>query len=359
MDPMTDRIDLVRNMLAVLFIAGLLAASLWIVYPFLPALIWATLLVVSTWPLKLAVQQRLWGKRGLAVIVMSFALLLIVLVPLAMAVATIVANADNVVSRLETLTKSTLPPPPAWLEKTPLVGAKAAAEWQTVAALTADELHARVAPHLQDAGRWVLAKAGTLAIFLLHLLLTALIAPLLYYYGETAASGVLAFAQRLGGIQGEQSVTLAAQAIKAVALGVVVTALVQSTLGGLGLFIAGVPLAAFLTALMFVLAIAQIGALPVLLCAAVWLYWKDTTVTATVFLVWALIVGSIDNVLRPILIKRGADLPLLLIFSGVIGGLIAFGVVGLFIGPVVLAVVYTLLVGWVRQGRRIEENPVV
>ena len=355
---MTNRVDLVRNMLAVLFIAGLLVASLWILYPFLPALIWATLLVVSTWPLKVAVQKRLWGRRGLAVIVMTSALLLIVLAPLAAAVATIVANADNVLSRLETLTKSTLPAPPAWLEKTPLIGPKAAEEWQAVAALSAEELHARVAPLLQDAGRWVLAKAGTLAIFFLHLLLTAFIAPILYYHGENAAAAARAFAHRLGGSQGEESVTLAAQAIKAVALGVVVTAFVQSTFGGLGLFVAGVPLAAFLTALMFVLAIAQIGALPVLLFAVVWLYWKDTTVTATAFLVWALIVGSIDNVLRPILIKRGANLPLLLIFAGVIGGLIAFGVVGLFIGPVVLAVVYTLLVGWVRQGRPVDEKPV-
>jgi predicted PurR-regulated permease PerM len=127
----------------------------------------------------------------------------------------------------------------------------------------------------------------------------------------------------------------------------------------LGLFLAGVPLAAFLTAVMFVLAIAQIGAGPVLIFAVVWLYWKDTTVTATVFLIWALVVGSIDNVLRPILIRRGADLPLMLIFAGVIGGLIAFGVVGLFIGPVMLAVVYTLLIGWVTQDPTIDEKSVV
>src|SRR4051812_11299181 len=356
---MTNRIDLVRNMLAVLFIAGMLITSLWILYPFLPALIWATLLVVSTWPLKVTLQRRLRGRRGPTILVMTLAVLIIVLVPLAMAVTTIVSNADNVVDRLQTLTNSTLPPPPAWLENTPLIGARAAAEWQAVAALSAEELHERVAPHLHDAGRWVLAKAGTLAMFLLHLLLTAIIAPILYYHGKTAAAGVLAFARRLSGAEGERAVMLAAQAIKAVALGVVVTALVQSTLGGLGLFLAGVPLAAFLTAIMFVLAIAQIGAGPVLLFAVAWLYWKDTTLTATVFLIWALLVGTIDNVLRPILIRRGADLPLMLIFAGVIGGLIAFGVVGLFIGPVMLAVVYTLLIGWVTQSPGIEEKPVL
>jgi predicted PurR-regulated permease PerM len=134
-----------------------------------------------------------------------------------------------------------------------------------------------------------------------------------------------------------------------VALGVVVTALVQALLGGVGLVVAGVPLAGFLTAVMFVLAVAQIGAGPVLIIATIWLYWKVDTTTATIFLVWAVFVGTIDNVLRPFLIKSGADLPLLLIFAGVIGGLLAFGVVGLFVGPVVLAIAYTEVVAWVQD----------
>jgi predicted PurR-regulated permease PerM len=134
-----------------------------------------------------------------------------------------------------------------------------------------------------------------------------------------------------------------------VALGVVVTALVQALLGGVGLVVAGVPLAGFLTAVMFVLAVAQIGAGPVLIIATIWLYWKMDTTTATIFLVWAVFVGTIDNVLRPFLIKSGADLPLLLIFAGVIGGLLAFGVVGLFVGPVVLAIAYTEVVAWVQD----------
>jgi predicted PurR-regulated permease PerM len=349
---------LVRNMLAVLFVAGMIAASLWILYPFLPALIWATLLVVSTWPLKLALQRRLWGRRSLAVIVMTCALLLVVIIPLALAVATIVQNADELGARLQALTRSSVPAPPAWVEEVPLIGPRVAKEWQAVAALSPEDLHARIAPQTKEAGRWILAKAGTLAIFFLHLLLTVVLSALLYYYGETSAAGVRAFAQRLAGSQGERALTLAGQAVKAVALGVIVTALVQSALGGIGLLLAGVPMPALLTALMFVLSVAQIGVAPVLVLAVVWVFWKGTTAAATAFLVWALFVGSIDNVLRPVLIKRGADLPLLLIFAGVIGGLIAFGIVGLFIGPVVLAVVYTLLLGWVTEERQADQRPV-
>jgi predicted PurR-regulated permease PerM len=342
--------ELPHILLAVLFIALTIIASLWILQPFLPALIWSTLVVVSTWPLLLAAQKRLWGKRGLAVIVMTSALLLVAIVPLALAALTIIEYADDVGEKLKTFAQASVPAPPGWVEGLPLIGRKLAADWQAIAALSPDEVHARVAPYAKDAARWILSKAGSLAMFFIHLLLTLIISALLYYKGEAAANGLRAFARRLAGTRGEQSVTLAGQAVRAVALGVVVTAVVQALLGGVGLAVAGVPLAGFLTALMFVLAVAQIGAGPVLLLSVVWLYWTGETTTATVFLVWSLFVGTIDNVVRPFLIKSGADLPLVLIFAGVIGGLLAFGVVGLFVGPVVLAVAYTELTAWVSEG---------
>jgi predicted PurR-regulated permease PerM len=164
------------------------------------------------------------------------------------------------------------------------------------------------------------------------------------------------FARRLAGPQGERAVHLGAQAVRAVALGVVVTALVQSTLGGIGLAVAGVPFAAILTALMFILGVAQIGAAPVLLGAVIWVYARSGVAWGTGFLVWAVFCSTLDNVIRPLLIRRGADLPLLLIFVGVIGGLIAFGVIGLFIGPVVLAVAYTLLIEWMSESEASDER---
>jgi predicted PurR-regulated permease PerM len=112
-----------------------------------------------------------------------------------------------------------------------------------------------------------------------------------------------------------------------------------------------VPHVVILTALMFLLGVAQVGAVPVLVGAVIWLYWQDQTLWAAVLVVWSVITGSLDNFLRPILIKKGADLPLLLVFAGVLGGLLAFGIIGLFVGPVVLAVSYTLLGAWVGDGR--------
>jgi predicted PurR-regulated permease PerM len=174
----------------------------------------------------------------------------------------------------------------------------------------------------------------------------------LYAYGEEAADFMHRFGRRLAGQHGENAVVLSGQAIRGVAMGVVVTALVQSLIGGLGLLIAGVPFAPVLTALMFLLAVAQIGAVPVLVVPVIWLYLSDSYGWGTFLLVVTIIAGTLDNFLRPFLIKRGADLPLLLIFIGVIGGLIAFGLIGIFVGPLVLAVTYTLLNAWMADTRR-------
>jgi predicted PurR-regulated permease PerM len=128
-------------------------------------------------------------------------------------------------------------------------------------------------------------------------------------------------------------------------------------LGGIGLLIAGVPFAPVLTAVMFMLAIAQIGPIPVLGASVVWLYWSGSAAGGTVLLLCTLVVGTMDNFLRPYLLKKGADLPLLLIFAGVIGGLMAFGLIGIFIGPVVPAVAYTLTVAGV-EGAGVSEAEV-
>ena len=133
------------------------------------------------------------------------------------------------------------------------------------------------------------------------------------------------------------------------ALGVVVTAVAQSVLGGIGLAVAGVPFASLLTALMFILCLAQIGPGLVLIPAVIWMYYAGNALWATVLLVFTIVAGTMDNFLRPFLIRKGADLPLLLILAGVIGGLLATGLLGIFIGPTVLAVGYTLLNAWMDE----------
>ena len=344
--------DVTRILLAVVTIGGLIAATFWVLRPFLPALIWATMIVVATWPMMRAVQRRLGGRRLLAVMVMTAAMVVIVVAPIAVGIVVVVQHAGDVVEWSKSLSASVAAGPPAGLSDLPLVGKRLASEWEKIASERPEDLAARVRPYLADVGRWIVSRAGSLGVLLIQLVLTVGVAAMLYARGETVAAGVRAFARRLAGDSGDEVVVLSAQAVRAVALGIVVTAVVQSAIGGIGLAITGVPYAVVLTAVMFLLAVAQIGAGPVLFGAVIWLYWKDETLWAIVMLGWAVITVSLDNVLRPILIKRGADLPLVLIFAGVLGGLLAFGIIGLFVGPVVLAVTYTLLVAWVAQGDR-------
>jgi len=340
--------DITRTMLAVLFIGILITASFWILLPFLTAFVWATMIVITTWPFMLKVQSCLWGKRALAVTVMTVALLLLLVIPLTLAIVSLVGQADEIVAWTKSLSSLNIPPPPEWVEGLPVVGKKIAAQWLHLASAGKAELAARIEPHLAKGASWLISTAGNVLMMAVQFLLTVIISAVLYAAGDTAAAGVLLFARRLSGHYGEDAAILAAQAVRGVALGVVVTALAQSTLGGVGLFVSGEPAAAILTAVMFVLCVAQIGPALVLIPAVLWLFWSDQTLWGTAMVVWSLFVGTIDNFIRPILIKKGADLPLLLIFAGVLGGLVAFGVIGLFIGPVLLAVTYTLLEAWVK-----------
>src|SRR5262249_33512259 len=205
-------------------------------------------------------------------------------------------------------------------KRIPLAGKSMADRWTAFAALSLEERSARFTPYAQRALQWFVARAGSTGTTILQFLLTMIIAIILYAKGEIVREGILSFSRRLAGRQGEEVAVLAAKAVRGVMLGVVVTALIQVALGGLGLFIAGVPAAALLTAVMLILCLAQLGPLLVLVPSVIWLFWSGQNVSGGILLIVALAAGTLDNVVRPLLIKRGADLPLLLIFAGVLGG---------------------------------------
>jgi len=337
--------DLIRSLLVVAILGLLGALSFWILKPFLPALIWATMIAVATWPMMLGVQKRTGGRRWLAVLAMTLAMLLVFVIPFAAAIGTLVVHMDEITGWVKSFDVHALETPPEWVAKIPLAGHQLDQAWRDLASTTG--LGGKVAPYAAKVGTWFLGQLGGFGAVLLQFLLTIAITAILYAKGEIAAAGILRCARRIGGDRGEGAVVLASKAIRGVALGVVITALVQSVLGGLGLAIAGVPYAPILTAVMFLFAVAQLGAGPVLACATIYAFWTGDTGWGIALLVWTIFVSTLDNFLRPVLIRKGADLPLILIFVGVIGGLIAFGIVGIFIGPIVLAVSYTLIAAWV------------
>ncbi len=320
--------DVTRTFLAVLFIGALIATSLWILRPFLGAVIWAVTIVTATWPLMISVQNRLGGRRSLAVTVMTLLLLCMLLIPLSLAIGTIASNADRIAGWVGSLSTLELSAPPTWLTSLPIFGKKFAAAWEKVAVEGMQAVIQKLTPYSGRAIGWFITEVGSYGVLVLQFLLTVVFAALLYAKGEHMASWMMRFGHRLAGIRGENSVRLAGQA---------------------GLAIAKVPFPGILTAVMFMLGIAQIGPVLIMVPAVAWLYWTGSSIWGTFLLLWGLVVCLMDNFLRPILIRKGANLPLLLIFTGVIGGLTAFGLIGIFVGPVVLAVAHTLLTAWVDE----------
>jgi len=331
--------EIVLN-LAVL--GGLAVASFWILRPFLLAMIWAATIVITTWPVLLAAEHRLGGRTAAATL-MTLGLLFVFLLPLGLAIGAVTSNYGAMAELLRSAQDMTFPAAPQWLRALPLVGDNLSALWDQFATAGL----ASLVPYAKRALEWMGGHLGGVGSALLQIVFTALISGILYAQGDMAAAGVRRFFHRMAGERGDRSVVLAAQAVRGVALGVVVTALAQSALGGIGLAVTGVPFAGPLSILMFVLCLAQLGPALVLVPAIVWMYWSGDGGWATVLLVIAVVASTMDNVLRPYMIRKGADLPLLLIFAGVIGGLIGFGLVGLFVGPVVLAVTYRLVEEWV------------
>ena len=342
-------LDLVRITLGVLALFGMIAATFTILAPFLPSTVWAITLVIATWPILLHVQAALGGRRGLAVLTMTLLLLAIVVAPFGAAVSTILHNSDQIVTIATAVTSAQIPEAPDWVGNLPLIGDVASSTWNSLASDGATALLAELKPYVGRITQSFVGIAGSLGTVFVQLLLTIAVAVILYANGELAARAALRFGHRIAGDRGQQSVVLAGQAIRGVALGVVVTALAQSLLGGIGLLVSGVPFAGILTAVMLMMCIVQVGPMLVLLPAVGWLFFNGGTTWAVILLVWSVLVISLDNVLRPILIRKGANLPLLLILVGVLGGLLSFGLIGLFVGPAMLAVAYTLLNAWLAE----------
>ncbi len=348
------RPDLARITFVVLSLAAMLAACLWILRPFIPAIIWATTVVIATWPIMRRVQGHLGNSRALAVTVMSVAILLVFVLPFWLAIGTIVKHSAQIIQWAEDLASAGVPTPPDWVGRVPVIGGGIVEAWNKIGDDGVRELLQKIRPYAGAITQWFARAVGNFGTVLLQFLLTLVIAAIMYAKGETAAAAVRRFGLRLAGSRGEEAVILAAQAIRGVALGVVVTALLQTAVGAFGLIMVGAPFTSVLCALMFMLCIAQLGPALVLIPMVIYLYSTGSPAWATFLLICSLVAILLDNFLRPILIRKGADLPLLLILAGVIGGLIGFGLIGLFLGPTVLAVGYTLLRAWIDEAAPIE-----
>ncbi len=347
--------DLPQIVFSLMFIILMIVACFWVVQPFVLGFAWASMVVIATWPLMIKLQGLLWGRRSLAVIAMTLLLILLFVLPVSVLVNSLIDSSGPVIAWASA--GHIQLPDMHWMNSIPLVGRKLFYAYHNLVQGGGSAMMTKVQPYIGRTSGFLFAQAGHFGRFMMHLGLMLLFSVLLYARGEQVGHGIRHFAFRLASRRGDAAVLLAGQAIRAVALGVVVTALVQGLLGGIGLAISGIPYATVLTVVMILSCLVQLGPLVVLIPAIVWLYWTGDTTWGTVLLIWSCVVGTLDNVLRPMLIRMGADLPMILILSGVIGGLIAFGMIGLFIGPVVLAVSYRLVSVWVHEAPAPEDDP--
>ena len=318
-----------------------------IVLPFAGILVWSAILAVMVYPLHRRLVPRL-GDRWSALLI-GLVGVAVALGPMVVLVTSLATSIYSLVSNLQSHDLS-LPLPPLWLDGTPLIGKKATEIWTLVATNLPAAL-AQYGQFLSGPAAWLVSLARGLAAGELAFVLSFAIAAVLVAYNR----GATAFAQRLlervtgSKARGIQLVTMTAATIRGVALGVVGVAFIQSLLLGVGYFAIGLRAAGLLTLAALVLGIVQVPLILLTLPVVLYVFVTEATQPAIIFLVWNVVVGLSDNILRPLLLGRGLDVPMPLILIGVIGGMLVDGLLGLFVGPVLLAVSYVLLLEWLRQ----------
>ncbi len=329
--------------------------SLELVRPFLPIVIWAILLAVALYPAYAWLARRLGDRRVLAAFVTTLIALATVVGPVSVLAASLAETVQWLTSGLSSGTLK-VPPPPAALDEWPIVGDQLDEAW-ALAASNLDEAVLRYGPAALPAGGTVLAKVAAIGLDVLKFVASVVIAGFLFLPGPRLAAGARAFASRLIAPRGAHFVDLAGATIRNVSRGVIGVALVQALLVGVILYLADIPGAGLIAFGVLILCIVQIGPAPVLLPVLIWIWSTQPTTEALILTLLLVPVALVDNVLKPILMARGLTTPMLVILTGVIGGTLTHGLVGLFLGPVVLSVFYELIVAWTRLGARPAETP--
>ena len=337
--------------IAAILLAALVIGCLLVLRPFVAAILWGAILVYATWPVFMWLRTRLSIGNTMAALIMIAIAFVVMVAPLALVVSDFADDVRDLVRNLRVVMTMSLPDPPDWIVQLPVVGPRVDEHWRKLS-LEEQELQTLVSPYLEALGRWGWGKGVNIGIGLaqgtLELLLALFVAFFLYRDGARIAGRVEGGMIRLAGQRGQRLLRVAGNTVQAVVYGIVGTALVQAALMLIGLTIAGVPNAMLLSFLTGISSPLPIGPPFIWLGAAVWLYATAGLGWSLFMLAWgAGLVSMADNVVRPLLISRGGSTPIVLTLLGILGGVFAFGFLGLFLGPTLLALGYSLLhAGW-------------
>jgi predicted PurR-regulated permease PerM len=341
----------IERAIIVLVLGALLIGVFQILKPFFTSILFGGTLAIAAWPLR-AVMVRHGIHRGVAASILLIVTLCLMVVPVLGLIPSLSRQLGAAVSFAQNFAAAP-PASPAFLDRIPIVGQDLAAAWDRTLG-THGDMRELLAPYAQSLRSFVLDAAKGLADSVLQLVLSLILATMFWTSGDTLDTAARDILRRLGGEPATRSLDVAIGAIAGVAYGVVGTAIIQSIIMAIGLAIAGIPGVALLSFLTLLFVISQVGAILMVLIwggAAWWLFNMDQTGWAIFMIIWGIFVGTIDNFIRPWLISFGVEMPLALVILGVFGGFLSFGFLGLFIGPSLLAVLFTLLNYWRSQSR--------
>lgn len=331
-----------RRLARIALVALLALGCALILAPFIAAILFAAVICITSWPVYAWFLARLTGRAWLAAMLMTLLLTLVVLLPTALLAASLTEVTPALIGKIRMLIERAQDAPPEWLNRIPLIGEQLDAYWQSLTH-NRDEFN-RLLRQLYDPTRRFLLQAGALAgEGLLQLMLVLFVAFFIYRDGLALAGRLRVFSRKLGGELGEQILALTQSTVNGVMIGIVGTAAAQALVALVGFLVAGVPAPVLLAGATFFLSMIPVGPPLVWGGAAIWLYDQGQTGWSVFMVAWGLLaISSVDNFVKPMLISRTASLPILLIALGVFGGAIAFGFVGIFLGPVLLAVALAL-----------------
>lgn len=324
--------------------------ALWcfrIMQPFIPLLAWSVIIAIALYPLHAKIALALHGRTGISAILIILFALVFLLLPTALLLDSMTRSAMKLYTHISA-GALVIPAPPEQVRAWPLVGDRLYDLWY----LATSNLQAALKqfyPQLKFLGGWLLDVVMNLGFTLLTFCLSLIISGVLMYKAEAATRLADRLFARLAGRRYAEYVAISRKTIRSVTLGVLGTALIQSLLAGLGLFLASIPAAGLWAFLVLLLAIIQLPVLLVLIPVCVYAYSILSPTAATLLTVWCAAVGLLDNILKPLFFGRGADIPMLIILVGAIGGLMFTGVIGLFVGAVVLSLGYKALVTWLEM----------
>ena len=327
-------------------LAFLLYWSFILVRPFIPMLVWSMVLTVALYPPYNWLSTHLgWPK--LAATIITVINLAIIIGPVTWLGFGLVDGLQDFAGQLGEGSLA-IPSPPEGVKDWPIIGAQVYGLWDHASTNLSSALR-EVAPHLKPLAGPVLAFAGSAGVGMLKFVLSIVLAGFLFLYGPGLVAAIRRIQARLVAHRSEDFVALAGLTIRTVSQGVIGVAVLQSLLAGIGLKLAGVGHAGVLAFAVLILAILQIGSAIVLFPVIIWVWATKEFTVALLLTIYLLIIGLADNVLKPLLMGRGLSTPMLVIFIGVLGGMLAHGIVGLFVGPIILAVAWELTVAWIRE----------